>query len=126
MPCLTTRRLSLPTGREDTQGRRSLFPCSPGSGLRQNPPWRSALTHCPVTSTIFLQVRPVSGQLLNFMQSGWGTSPATPRQPGRDHISRLVGANSLPETGNMRFGHAAVSPAFSYPLFLSGEEAFLF
>src|SRR5579885_1031681 len=106
MPCLTTRRLSLPTGREDTQGRRSLFPCSPGSGVRQSPPWRSALTHCPVTSTIFLQVRPVSGQLLNVRRRGLGTRPATPRQPVRDHISRLLGANSLPETGHVGFGHA--------------------
>ena len=28
----------------------------------------------------------------------------TPRQPDRDHISRPPGANSRPETGNMRFG----------------------
>src|SRR5215471_11965692 len=50
------------------------------------------------------------------MESGWGTSPETPRQPHRDHISRLAGANSLLETGNMRFGcELYLHPIASFP-----------
>jgi hypothetical protein len=50
----------------------------------------------------------------------------TPRQPIRDHISRVLGANSLLETGNMGFGMRAVL-AFRSPLFLFLEkEAFAF
>jgi hypothetical protein len=36
----------------------------------------------------------------------------TPRQPDWDHISQSLGANSLPETGNMRLGYAAIVSAF--------------
>ena len=43
----------------------------------------------------------------------------TPRQPDWDHISQSLGANSLPETGNMRFGQAAFDfrfPVTSFPI----------
>jgi hypothetical protein len=40
----------------------------------------------------------------------------TPRQPIRDHISRVLGANSLLETGNMGFGMRSFCiPIASFP-----------
>ena len=52
----------------------------------------------------------------------------TPRQPIRDHISRVLGANSLLETGNMGFGKRAVLYSLSDSLFsfFLEKEAFAF
>src|SRR5437588_12248917 len=49
---------------------------------------------------------------LDFMQSGRGTSPKTPRQPDRDHISRPPGANSRPGNGGHEIRDARIYQPF--------------
>jgi len=83
------------------------------------------LTNPALASYHETQVR--SSELtLDFMQSGWGTSPETPRQPDRDHLSRPPGANSRPgkygghEIRDAQFYSSTPEPLFPFP----GERGF--
>jgi hypothetical protein len=51
----------------------------------------------------------------------------TPRQPDRDHLSRLTGANSRPGNGGHEIRDARTFSAFPEPLFpFPGKEDFVF
>jgi len=65
---------------------------------------------------------------LDFMQSGWGTSPETPRQPDRDHLSRPPGANSRPgKYGGHEIRDAQILFQHSWTSFpIPGTRGFVF